>query len=54
MTDPQWISSKTVTITKTVNGYAVGAHQGAQTTELLTFETFSALMAWLDTRWDAP
>ena len=54
MTTPTWIDTKAVTITKTVNGYAVSATPNAPASELVAFETFQSLIQWLDTRWDAP
>ncbi|MCX2894345.1 hypothetical protein ORG27_12235 [Stenotrophomonas lactitubi] len=51
---PTWLNQKEIVIIKTFNGWAVGAEKGADARDCVAFETWAALVYWLDTNWANP
>lgn len=51
---PTWLSNKEIVIIKTFNGWAVGSDKGADARDCVAFETWDALVYWLNAHWVAP
>ena len=47
---PTWLANRSVAVIKTANGYAIGPQLDAKVTECVTFETFGALIYYLEQR----
>ncbi|WP_372483772.1 hypothetical protein AB9H29_12030 [Stenotrophomonas sepilia] len=51
---PTWLTQKEIVIIKTFNGWAVGSDKGADARDCVAFETWDALVYWLNAHWVAP
>lgn len=48
---PVWLSNKQLVITKTQNGWAVGSDKGSFPEQCVVFETWDAMVYWVNANW---